>query len=138
MVVARVLRAVFHRVHLISSLHSSLSKLNRVVGAFGSIADIVNSITVFSLRTQLTAFLLPALSPSLFALTHTLSLVLTESDAQWTAATQRELSNQHSPQVFVFSEKVALLFHNLMVTPHASFSPLALLEGDSAQREQPL
>ena len=37
------------------------------------------------------------------------------SNTIWTAATQRELTNQHSPKAFPFSEKGLLLFHNVMV-----------------------
>lgn len=37
------------------------------------------------------------------------------ADAVWNAATQRELTNQHSPKAFPFSEKGLLLFHNVMV-----------------------
>lgn len=37
------------------------------------------------------------------------------SNTIWNAATQRELTNQHSPKAFPFSEKGLLLFHNVMV-----------------------
>lgn len=39
----------------------------------------------------------------------------TTSNTIWNAATQRELTNQHSPKAFPFSEKGLLLFHNVMV-----------------------
>ena len=130
-------------------LTRSLPKLACVVSAFTSIADVITSITAFSLRTRLTSLLFQPLAPSLLLLTSTLASVLTQpslppnqtvmsntvsntmpntvsnnmsntmpnnmSNTIWTAATQRELTNQHSPKAFPFSEKGLLLFHNVMV-----------------------
>ena len=121
-------------------LTRSLPKLACVVSAFTSIADVITAITAFSLRTRLTSLLFQPLAPSLL-LTSTLASVLTQpslppnqtamsnpmsnnvsnnsssnvSNTIWTAATQRELTNQHSPKAFPFSEKGLLLFHNVMV-----------------------
>lgn len=134
-------------------LTCSLPKLACVVSAFTSIADVITTITAFSLRTRLTSLLFQPLAPSLLLLTSTLASVLTQpslppnqtvmsntvsntmpntmpntvsnnmsntmpnnmSNTIWTAATQRELTNQHSPKAFPFSEKGLLLFHNVMV-----------------------
>lgn len=114
-------------------LTRSLPKLACVVSAFTSIADVITAITAFSLRTRLTSLLFQPLAPSLLLLTSTLASVLTQpsfppnqtpmsntvsntmSNTIWNAATQRELTNQHSPKAFPFSEKGLLLFHNVMV-----------------------
>ncbi|KAK8826709.1 hypothetical protein WA556_004298 [Blastocystis sp. ATCC 50177/Nand II] len=121
-------------------LTRSLPKLACVVSAFTSIADVITAITAFSLRTRLTSLLFQPLARSLLLLTSTLASVLTQpslppnqtamsnpmsnnvsnnsssnvSNTIWTAATQRELTNQHSPKAFPFSEKGLLLFHNVM------------------------
>ena len=123
---------------LFCSFKYSLSDLHTVTTALISIADVITSITYFSLRHDLSGSFSSQFIMSLLQLTHTVldvSLDTSERDREngicWTAWCQKEFSNQHSSLSFPHSEMILSLYKAIMVIFIVSFY-LAMLEGDSS------
>ena len=116
----------------------SLSDLHTVTTALISIADIITSITYFSLRHDLSGSFSSQFILALLQLTRTVldvSLDTSERDGGngicWTAWCQKEFSNQHSSLSFPHSEMILSLYKAIMVIFILSFY-LAMLEGNTS------